>query len=149
MLRLSFVRAQSSTTDAPVANPSTLAHPSGRFDGFIDMGNPMKGINIFPYLRRRVEGRVLAALGPSLVLELSRTVCEVARPRRWPSEVCVVCTLFAFVYILTISMSSGIANFSTITQRHRDFLVFAKFATHLCKSCCLNQGRNCGKCFFR
>jgi hypothetical protein len=62
-------------------------HPSGRFDALIDMGNPMKGINIFPYLRRRVEGRALKAMGPFDDLELSRTVGEVARPQRWAREV--------------------------------------------------------------
>jgi hypothetical protein len=62
-------------------------YPSGRFDAFVDMGNPMKGINLFPYLRRRVEGRALRAMGPFEALELSRTVCETAAPRRWPREV--------------------------------------------------------------
>ena len=62
-------------------------YPSGRFDAFVDMGNPMKGINLFPYLRRRVEGRALRAMGPCEALELSRTVCEAAAPRRWPREV--------------------------------------------------------------
>ena len=60
---------------------------SGRFDAFIDMGNPMKGVNLFPYLRRRVEGRALRAMGPTEKLELSRTVCEVVVPIRWPREV--------------------------------------------------------------
>ena len=78
---------------APVAAPvqvpaaAPLARPSGRFDALVDMGNPMKGINLFPYLRRRVEGRALGALGPTVVLELSRTVREAAMPRRWPREV--------------------------------------------------------------
>ncbi len=72
---------------APIAAPAPLARPSGRFDAFVDMGNPMKGINLFPYLRRRVEGRALGALGPTAVLELSRTVREAALPRRWPREV--------------------------------------------------------------
>ena len=76
---------------APIVEPVTaaapLARPSGRFDGLVDMGNPMKGINLFPYLRRRVEGRALGALGPTTVLELSRTVREAAMPRRWPREV--------------------------------------------------------------
>ncbi len=61
--------------------------PSGRFDALVDMGNPMKGINLFPYLRRRREGRALRAVGPAVSLELSRTVCEAALPRRWPQEV--------------------------------------------------------------
>ena len=68
-------------------NPIFLVRPSGRFDALVDMGNPMKGINLFPYLRQRVEGRALGAMGPIAVLELSRTVCEAARPRRWPCEV--------------------------------------------------------------
>ena len=88
---------------APVAAPVTaaapIARPSGRFDALVDMGNPMKGINLFPYLRRRVEGRAVGAMGPVLVLELSRTVREAARPRRWPREVfhvfsSFVCALF-------------------------------------------------------
>ena len=79
------------TANVPAAAP--LAHPSGRFDAFVDMGNPMKGINLFPFLWRRVEGRALGALGPALVLELSRTVREAATPRRWPREVChVMCS---------------------------------------------------------
>ena len=72
---------------APVTAATSLACPSGRFDALVDMGNPMKGINLFPYLRRRVEGRALGALGPAVVLELSRTVREAARPQRWLREV--------------------------------------------------------------
>ena len=78
---------------APVAAPvdvtaaAPIARPSGRFDALVDMGNPMKGINLFPYLRRRVEGRALRAVGPAASLELSRTVSEAALPRRWPREV--------------------------------------------------------------
>ncbi len=84
---------------APVDTPAPLARASGRFDSFVDMGNPMKGINIFPYLRRRVEGRALGALGPAAVLELSRTVREAALPRRWPREVVhVVCSFICVVY---------------------------------------------------
>jgi hypothetical protein len=83
------------TANVPVAAPvaasvttaTPLARPSGRFDALVDMGNPMKGINLFPYLRRRVEGRALGAVGPTAVLELSRTVREAAMPRRWPREV--------------------------------------------------------------
>ena len=87
---------------APVAAPVTaaVARPSGRFDALVDMGNPMKGINLFPYLRRRVEGRALGAMGPKTVLELSRTVREAAMPRRWPREVfdVFVCALFEHVF---------------------------------------------------
>ncbi len=72
-------------TPAPAAAP--LARPSGRFEALVDMGNPMKGINLFPYLRRRMEGRALAAMGPAAVLELSRTVREAVLPQRWPREV--------------------------------------------------------------
>ena len=83
------------TPNVPVAAPiaaavtaaAPITRPSGRFDALVDMGNPMKGINLFPYLRRRVEGRALGALGPAAVLELSRTVREAALPRRWPREV--------------------------------------------------------------
>jgi hypothetical protein len=83
------------TANVPVAAPvaasvtavAPLARPSGRFDALVDMGNPMKGINLFPYLRRRVEGRALGAMGPAAVLELSRTVREAVLPRRWPREV--------------------------------------------------------------
>ena len=76
-------------SDVPIAAAAAapLARPSGRFDAFVDMGNPMKGINLFPYLRRRVEGRALRAMGPFEALELSRTVCEMVAPRRWPREV--------------------------------------------------------------
>ena len=76
---------------APAAAPTTalaaFARPSGRFDAFVDMGNPMKGINLFPFLRRRQEGRALRAVGPAASLEVSRTVCETVLPRRWPREV--------------------------------------------------------------
>jgi hypothetical protein len=75
----------------PVVGPVTFVinvlHPSGRFDALVDMGNPMKGINLFPYLRRRYEGRTLRAVGPVASLELSRTVSEAVLPRRWPREV--------------------------------------------------------------
>ncbi len=93
-------RTANVTVAAPVAAPilvtaaTPLARPSGRFDALVDMGNPMKGINLFPYLRRRVEGRAVGAMGPVLVLELSRTVREAALPRRWPREVFHVFSLF-------------------------------------------------------
>jgi hypothetical protein len=74
--------------DTPASRRQTVLRPSGRFDALVDMGNPMKGINLFPYLKRHVEGRALKAIGPVAVLELSRTVCEVVMPRRWPREVC-------------------------------------------------------------
>ena len=72
----------------PVTHLVEVLQPSGRFDALVDMGNPMKGIGLFPYLKRRVEGRSLKAMGPVSALELSRTVCEVVLPRRWPREVC-------------------------------------------------------------
>ncbi len=72
----------------PVTHLVEVLRPSGRFDALVDMGNPMKGVNLFPYLKRRVEGRSLKAMGPVASLELSRTVCEVVLPRRWPLEVC-------------------------------------------------------------
>ena len=43
-----------------------VLRPSGRFDRLVDMGNPMKGINLFPFLRRHVEGRALRAVDPRL-----------------------------------------------------------------------------------
>ena len=93
---------------APVAAPVTaatpLARPSGRFDALVDMGNPMKGINLFPYLRRREEGRALGAIGPASALELSRTVRESALPRRWPREV-LHGFVFIFMYFLLSSLS--------------------------------------------
>jgi hypothetical protein len=70
-----------------VAVHSPSRAPSGRFDAFVDMGNPMKGVNLFPYLRRRAEGRALKAMGPFEALELSRAVCEAVALRRWPHEV--------------------------------------------------------------
>jgi hypothetical protein len=85
------------TAAAPIAAPAPLARPSGRFDAFVDMGNPMKGINLFPYLQRRVEGLALGALGPAAVLELSRTVCEAAMPQRWPREVFHAFCFFFFM----------------------------------------------------
>ncbi len=72
---------------APVPAAAAIARPSGRFDALVDMGNPMKGVNLFPFLRRRVEGRALGAIGPAAVLELSWTVREAVMPRRWPREV--------------------------------------------------------------
>jgi hypothetical protein len=61
--------------------------PSGRFDALVDMGNPMKGVILFPFLQRRVEGRALRAMAPAATLELCRTVAEAVVPRRWPREV--------------------------------------------------------------
>ncbi len=81
----------------PVTCVIDVLRPSGRFDALVDMGNPMKGINLFPYLRRRQEGRALRAVGPAASLELSRTVSEAARPRRWPREVCLLLK-FVFQY---------------------------------------------------
>jgi hypothetical protein len=82
--QFSWLDSTSSTTLAP------LSGPSGRFDNFVDMGNPMKGINLFPFLRRRVEGRALRAMGAADTLELSRTVAEAGR---WPREVCWYLTI--------------------------------------------------------
>ena len=61
------------------------------------------GLLSFLYLRRRVEGRALGAMGPTTALELSRTVREAAMPRRWPREVFDVfssflCALFEHVF---------------------------------------------------
>jgi hypothetical protein len=61
--------------------------PSGRFDALVDMGNPMKGVILFPYLQRRIEGRALRAMAPAESLELCRTVAESVVPRRWLREV--------------------------------------------------------------
>jgi hypothetical protein len=66
---------------------TSVHSPSGRFDALVDMGNPMKGVILFPYLRRRVEGRALRAMAPAELFELCRTVAEAALPRRWPHEV--------------------------------------------------------------
>ena len=71
---------------APVTAPAALGRPSGRFDALVDMGNPMKGVILFPYLRRRVEGRALRAMAPAELLELCRTVAEVSKPLRWPHD---------------------------------------------------------------
>ncbi len=87
------------TAATPVVAPAPLARPSGRFDALVDMGNPMKGINLFPYLRRREEGRALGALGPTVVLELSRTVREAAIPQRWPCEVFHVIFFIDICYV--------------------------------------------------
>ena len=74
--------------------------PSGRLDAFIDMGNPMKGISLFPYLRRRTDGRALKAVAPGPALEMCRTVCEAARPARWPrDEVRVDCLSHPTSYV--------------------------------------------------
>ncbi len=105
-------RRRTAIADVPVAIPAPLAvpanlvnaapitRPSGRFDAFVDMGNPMKGINLFPYLRRCVEGRALAAMGPAAVFELSRTIREAARPRRWPREVFLSVSVFICMFSL-------------------------------------------------
>ena len=73
----------------PVTRLLDVLRPSGRVDSFVDMGNPMKGINLFPFLQRTLEGRALRAVGPANVLEISRTVGETAVPRRWPREVII------------------------------------------------------------
>jgi hypothetical protein len=78
-------RTEEIPINASVLGP--LARPSGRFDALVDMGNPMKGIIIFPFLQRRVEGRALRAMAPAPSLELCRTVAEAVLPRRWPHEV--------------------------------------------------------------
>ena len=67
---------------------NTLTHkrPSGRFDALVDMGNPLKGITVLPYLERREEGRALAALGPAAALELSRTAQEIGTAYKWGAD---------------------------------------------------------------
>ena len=73
-------------------DPAASRAPSGRLDALVDLGNPMKGAALFPFLRRRVEGRALAGCGPHAVLELSRTAGEEgSRPARWPHEVFTDC----------------------------------------------------------
>jgi hypothetical protein len=87
--RCKSVRVVAAVPDVgPVTCVIDVLRPSGRFDAFVDMGNPMKGINLFPFLRRRQEGRALRVVGPVVSLELSRTVSEAAMPLRWPPEVC-------------------------------------------------------------
>jgi hypothetical protein len=94
MSRRKTVRAVVAVPDVgPVTCVIDVLRPSGRFDALVDMGNPMKGINLFPYLRRRQEGRALRTVGPVASLEMSRTVSEVALPRRWPPEVCSLLNL--------------------------------------------------------
>ena len=98
--RRKTVRAVVAFSDVgPVTCVIDVLRPSGRFDALVDMGNPMKGINLFSYLRRHVEGRSLRAVGPAASLELSRTVCEAASPRRWPREVTCFCALCACVCV--------------------------------------------------
>ena len=85
--------------------------PSGRFDALVDMGNPMKGVILFPYLQRRVEGRALRAVAPAATLELCRTVAEAVVPRRWPREVCCRETMnVCFVLIVLIIVLRSFAD---------------------------------------
>ncbi len=114
---------------APVAAPITepglvtaaaaLVSPSGRFDAIVDMGNPMKGINLFPYLRRRVEGCALGAMGPAAALELSRTVREAALPRRWPCEVFHAISSFVHAQFDLIFFFPSITSVARRVASHR------------------------------
>ncbi len=105
----------------PVETPATaaapLAHPSGRFDALVDMGNPMKGINLFPYLRRCVEGRALGAISPAAVLELSRTVREAAMPRRWPCEVFHVFSSFVCAFNFLVIYFNFFPSITSVARR--------------------------------
>lgn len=74
------------TTADPDSSGLSGFRPSGRFDALVDLGNPMKGINLFPYLLCCVEGRPLAALNPRHCEEICRTVCENTTPKRWLSD---------------------------------------------------------------
>ena len=74
------------TGEADLATSGLSMRPSGRFDALVDLGNPMKGVNLFPYLLCCVEGRPLAALNPRQREEICRTVCEDATPKRWLSD---------------------------------------------------------------
>jgi hypothetical protein len=50
----------------------------------------MKGVILFPFLQRRVEGRALRAMAPAAtvgVVPAAGTVAEAVVPRRWPREV--------------------------------------------------------------
>ena len=87
-----------STRRRTVTATAPVPAPSGRFDALVDMGNPMKGVILFPYLQRRVEGRALRAMAPAASLELCRTVAEAVVPRRWPREVrCQKLGMFDFL----------------------------------------------------
>ena len=80
--------ARATALAAFLDDPASRA-PSGRLDALVDLGNPMKGTALFPFLQRRVEGRALAGCGPHALVELSRTAGEEgSRPARWPHEVC-------------------------------------------------------------
>ena len=70
---------------------------SGRFEA---LGDILNGKSLlFPYLRRRVEGRALRAVGPPTevvptsdggsraVVTFSGAVAQVVAPPRWPREV--------------------------------------------------------------
>ncbi len=65
-------------------------HPSGRFDALVDMGNPLKGIVIFPFLSRRKEGRAMRAVGPAALVEISRTAGEKNTAWRWPRDLVLI-----------------------------------------------------------
>jgi len=93
-------RQRLSTIDREGESPVVTVDASGRFGALIAAS---KGGNIlFPFLRRRIEGRALRATGPSielmpsadgesqvLVVTLSGTVVEVVDPPRWPREVSI------------------------------------------------------------
>ncbi len=51
--------------------------PSGRFDALVDMGNPLKGIAVFPFLSRFKEGRAFRAVGPAAEIE----ICRICAPQ--------------------------------------------------------------------
>ena len=92
-----FVIKMSAALDA-----LALPDPSGRFEDFFDVVKP--GNLLFPFLRRRVEGRALRAMAPAASLELCRTVAEAVVPRRWPREVrhCCECLIVLIVLIVVL-----------------------------------------------
>ena len=91
-----FEMSSRQRTKSRSPSPAPIVRPSGRFDALVDMGNPMKGAVLFPYLRRRVEGRALGGVGPVADLEVARTTREVSVIRRWPREVSCLCHLSWF-----------------------------------------------------
>jgi hypothetical protein len=80
------------------------------------MGNPRKGMNVLPYLQRRREGRALRAVGPSALLELSRTVGEITRPARWPFEVATFIILSLLHYMITIGLERFLHRYLSIKR---------------------------------
>jgi hypothetical protein len=111
LMNLADTMASRQRSQVPI-DPAIHSSPSGRFEACIEA---TKGSNLlFSYLRRRMEGRALRAVGPptehvltdgggSLARRtLSGTVAELLIPPRWPYQVSWIMLIVILSFFCTV-----------------------------------------------